>query len=129
MFRWYATVLGRYAVFGGRARCRELWYFAVVHALATLCLYALDVTLFGARAPWLTAAYTLVTLPPVLAAMVRRLHDTGRGGWFALLWLVPVAGWCAVLALLGAEGQAGGNRFGPDPRGGVEPAPGTVPAV
>jgi hypothetical protein len=51
-----------------------------------------------------------------LAAVVRRLHDTGRSGWWWLITLIPLVGGIWMLVLLCLDGQTGPNRFGPDPK-------------
>lgn len=58
--------------------------------------------------------YPTVTLPPRIAVGVRRLHDTGRSGWWYLLWLVPPAP-LLLIYWLTKPGKAGENRFGPSP--------------
>ena len=49
------------------------------------------------------------------AVTVRRLHDTGRTGWWALLVVVPIVGAIVLLifAVLSSEPQA--NRYGDVP--------------
>ena len=42
---------------------------------------------------------SLVLFLPSLGILVRRLHDAGFSGWWALLLLVPVVGWIAVVIL------------------------------
>lgn len=53
----------------------------------------------------LSFLFTLATILPLLAVTARRLHDTGRSGWWQLGWLVPVAGPLAVLALAARPGR------------------------
>ena len=53
-------------------------------------------------------------LPIVLlmpAAIVRRLHDSGRTGWWILTSLVPF-GFLVLFALLLIPGQSGENQYG-----------------
>jgi uncharacterized membrane protein YhaH (DUF805 family) len=47
--------------------------------------------------------FFLATLLPLLAAGARRLHDTGRSGWWQLFGLVPVAGIVVLGFLLAQE--------------------------
>jgi uncharacterized membrane protein YhaH (DUF805 family) len=47
---------------------------------------------------------------PITAAATRRLHDTGRSGWFQLLNLIPLGSFY-VLFLLVKAGDTGSNRF------------------
>jgi uncharacterized membrane protein YhaH (DUF805 family) len=61
---------------------------------------------------------------PTLSALVRRLHDTGRSGWWYWISLVPLIGGIWLLVLLILDGDAGDNQYGPNPGSGVsEPGP------
>ena len=64
---------------------------------------------------FLGALFALATLAPVVALVARRLHDTGRSGWWQLLSLIPVVGTIAVIILLLRPGEAGTNQYGPSP--------------
>jgi uncharacterized membrane protein YhaH (DUF805 family) len=52
---------------------------------------------------------------PSLSAMVRRLHDTDRSGWWYWLALVPLIGIIILIVWWATEGTRGPNRFGDDP--------------
>ncbi len=52
------------------------------------------------------ACSTLGTLLPSLAAATRRLHDTGRSGWWQLVVLVPVLGFLAIIYFLCEDTKA-----------------------
>ena len=56
--------------------------------------------------------YSLAVLVPNLAAGTRRLHDTGKSGWFLLLALIPILGWIAVIVFLAQAGNPGPNQYG-----------------
>lgn len=49
---------------------------------------------------------------PNLAVGVRRLHDTGKGGGWIFISLVPLIGWIWFIILMAQRGEAGSNRFG-----------------
>lgn len=55
----------------------------------------------------------LVMLVPILAAGARRLHDSGKSGWWQLFVLIPVAGWVVLVIFLLLNGDPKNNRFGP----------------
>ena len=57
----------------------------------------------------LAAAISLIPAP---ATAVRRLHDVGLSGVWALLGLVPVLGWAVLAVLLLLPGQKGPNEYG-----------------
>lgn len=46
---------------------------------------------------------------------VRRLHDLGRSGWFALGLVIPFVNVAVGLWLLFAAGNPGANQYGPPP--------------
>lgn len=50
------------------------------------------------------------------AVSVRRLHDTGRSGWWLLIGLIPLAGAIVLLVFLCTDSEPGPNRFGPSPK-------------
>jgi uncharacterized membrane protein YhaH (DUF805 family) len=56
---------------------------------------------------------------PALAVTVRRLHDTGKSGFWIFIALIPLIGSIWLLVLLCTEGTAGENKYGPDPKGGT----------
>ncbi len=106
--------LRHYADFRGRASRSEYWLFYLGYLLAYLAAGLVDLLLFHQR-PLLSALLTLAVLVPNLAVASRRLHDTGRSGWWQLIAFVPLAGLLLLLWWYCRPGEAGGNRFGPDP--------------
>jgi len=60
--------------------------------------------------------YNLAVLIPSLAVAVRRLHDTGKSGWWFFIVAVPWIGviWC--LLLLAIDSQPGENEYGLNPK-------------
>ena len=104
--------LSKYAVFAGRARPSEFWWFMFLYLSAlVLTLAALALSTGLAKAGLLAIA---VLTPPALAVMVRRLHDIGAAGWM-LIFLVPFVGQILMLAWLTRPSIPRLNRFGPEP--------------
>ncbi len=104
--------LSKYAVFTGRARPSEFWWFMIVYLSAfVLTLAALALSAGLAKAGLLVIA---VLTPPALSVMVRRLHDIGAAGW-VLIFLVPFIGQILMLAWLIRPSIPRLNRFGPEP--------------
>ncbi len=50
-----------------------------------------------------------------IALTARRLHDTNRTGWLALLHLIPCLGSLILFFFLIEAGHVGKNEYGPDP--------------
>ena len=120
---WYLLVLKRYAEFNGRSRRKEYWMFTLYNLVIYLVLYiagfvtllrsGISMVFFG-----LAFLYALGVLVPSLAVAVRRLHDTGRTGWWLLIAFVPVVGAIILLVFLAQDSAAGANRFGTNPKAG-----------
>lgn len=98
------TCFRKYADFSGRAALPEFWWFFAFQ----LAIYLVA----GMVSGWLYGVAFAALLLPSLAVGARRLHDTGRSGWFLLIGLIPVAG-LVILWFLAQPGQAGGNTHGP----------------
>ncbi|EYT81711.1 DUF805 domain-containing protein [Streptomyces sp. NPDC003703] len=108
---WYTDVFAKYAVFEGRARRQEYWMFMLINFVIACALTSVE-TGVGIR-PALTGVYSLAVLLPAMAAAVRRLHDTGRTGWWLLIALIPVAGAIVLVIYLADESQPKANAYGP----------------
>jgi uncharacterized membrane protein YhaH (DUF805 family) len=119
--QWYLKVLRQYADFNGRARRTEYWMFALFTVIISIVLGLLDMMLGltfveGTTSGWLGLIYGLAVLLPSLGVGVRRLHDTGRSGWWLLIGLVPLVGAIVLIVFLATPGNAGSNAYGPDPK-------------
>lgn len=117
---WYLAVLKKYAVFEGRARRKEYWFFVLFNLLITLGLTMID-GVTGTLDPrggvgLLSGLYTLAVIIPAIAVSVRRLHDTDRSGWWFLIAFIPVIGPIVLLVFMALDGTPGDNRFGPNPK-------------
>lgn len=137
---WYGIGFGaairrffqKYATFTGRASRGEYWWYALFSAIISLVFYAiLMIMTFSATAaasssgatPQLGAGYYVVsgvlslwglaTLVPSLAIGVRRLHDTGRSGWYLLLGLIPFVGGIILLVFFVSGTSPAAEQYGP----------------
>ncbi|MDM9619237.1 hypothetical protein A6U87_00770 [Rhizobium sp. AC44/96] len=105
------SVFSNYAVFKGRARRSEFWWFTLFSVLASFVLAFVDYLLFGHEI--LSTLFALGTLLPMLAVTVRRLHDVDRSGWWIFIGLIPLIGAIILLYWYISEGTPGANQFGP----------------
>ncbi len=112
---WFLTAMKKYAVFSGRARRSEYWYFVLFYIIIMIGMSLLD-SVFGTAPGFFTYAFYLLILLPSLSVTVRRLHDTDRSGWWVLITLIPVIGGIVMIVFTVQEGTRGDNRFGPDPK-------------
>ncbi len=101
-----------YATFSGRARRPEFWYFLLFNWLVGLLLAVIDTQILGFDGTPLSGLYSLAVFLPNLAVLVRRLHDTDRSGWLALLYMVPIIGWIVLIVFCAQESARGRNRYG-----------------
>ncbi len=80
---WYLSALKGYATFSGRASRQEYWMFVLFYFIVGVAFAIIEGMLGilpeNSIGP-LTGLYMLVTVPPWLAVIARRLHDTGRSG-------------------------------------------------
>jgi len=117
---WYIEVLKKFAVFGGRARRKEYWYFILFNIIISIVLAVIDGAT-GSFSPeagmgLLGGIYTLAVLIPGIAVSVRRLHDTSRSGWWLLIALVPLIGAIVLLVFMVQDSKQGQNQFGSNPK-------------
>ncbi|MCB1121117.1 MAG: DUF805 domain-containing protein [Verrucomicrobiae bacterium] len=112
---YYTDVLKKYTVFEGRARRKEYWMFALFNIIIAVILLAVEIAIGGPGIVYMI--YCLAVLLPSLAVCVRRLHDTGKSGWWILISLVPAVGGLILLVFMVMDSQPGDNQFGPNPKG------------
>jgi len=95
------TCFQKYATFTGVASRPEYWWFILFQYL----VYILSAILF--KSPALTLLWWVGTLLPMWSAGVRRLHDSGRSGWWLLLPIVNLIFMCQATKINGND-----YRFG-----------------
>ena len=112
---WYLSVLFKCKVFDGRSHREEYWMFTLCNAIVLFALM-----LLGAMVRPLLVLFVLYSLAitvPKISVTIRRLHDTGRIGWWCLINLVPVVGWIVFLVYMVQDSQSGTNQYGLNPKG------------
>jgi uncharacterized membrane protein YhaH (DUF805 family) len=106
--QYFLDVLkNKYALFNGRARRAEYWYFTLFNVIISFVLGFLAGMI---KMPWIASIYSIAVLIPGIAVAIRRMHDVGKSGWFIL---IPIYN----LILAVTEGQRGPNEYGEDPKG------------
>ena len=114
-----------YSKFKGRARRSEYWWIQLFLVLTNLAVAAIDLVLMNGDVERFIAnggggivglIWILVTIVPALAVLVRRLHDTGKSGWWALIGFVPLVGGIVLLVFTVLDSDAGENSHGPSPK-------------
>ena len=142
--QWIFEPFRRWNDFSGRSRRLEFWLFWIaamsVQMIGSYLDAANDLPTVAGGMGIITLTVTLLFLIPAAAVGVRRLHDSGRSGWWMLLFAMPYFGWlvslasasqsliAAVLLLIGSvvmvvllvqPGLPSENRYGPNPKGGI----------
>ncbi|GAD03389.1 DUF805 domain-containing protein [Agarivorans albus] len=117
---WYIAVLKKYLVFNGRARRKEYWMFVLFNSIIGVILSFIDqvtgtVNLESGLGV-LGSIYTLAVLLPSLAVAVRRLHDTGRSGWWLFILLLPIIGVLVLLFFFLSDSESEANAYGENPK-------------
>jgi uncharacterized membrane protein YhaH (DUF805 family) len=113
---WYLMAVKRYAEFSGRSRRKEYWMFILFNMIISFALGFADAILgLGGIGALLAGIYVLGVFIPSIAVGIRRLHDTGRSGWWLLVSLVPVIG-LILLFFLVQDSEPGANEYGPNPK-------------
>lgn len=109
---WFLLALKKYATFTGRARRKEYWMFVLFYVLIAVGLALVD-ALLGTG--FLGSIFVLAMIIPSVAAAVRRLHDTGRSGWWMLLGFIPLVGLVLIYFLV-LDSDPGDNAYGSNPK-------------
>ncbi|MCJ1708058.1 DUF805 domain-containing protein [Microbacterium sp. VKM Ac-2923] len=117
----------KYATFTGRASRSEYWWWVLVGAVVGTVLNALPTLTDGIRIEadgsatitgplgvilglvWLV--WAVATFLPTLAVLVRRLHDTGRSGFWVFIGLVPLIGILVLVVFTVLGPRPEGARF------------------
>ena len=110
-------ILGKYALFKGRAGRSEFWMFYLVYCIigavfSILMNLVASISFLYYIILVLQIIVILGLLVPTLAVSVRRLHDIGKGGGWIFINLIPLIGSIWFLVLLIKEGEKVANRFG-----------------
>jgi uncharacterized membrane protein YhaH (DUF805 family) len=119
------TCLSKYATFSGRARRSEFWWFTLALILVYIVAGIIDAAIGNQI---LEFVVLLATIVPSLAVTMRRLHDTGRSGWWILIGLIPIVGGIILLVFECGDSQPGTNQYGPSPKELGGPNPGSYAA-
>jgi uncharacterized membrane protein YhaH (DUF805 family) len=99
----------KYASFEGRASRSEFWWpwlFAWVVNTAISLILGSD----SAAGSIVGGLFALAILVPSLAVGARRLHDTGRSGWWQLLYLTCV-GIIVLIVFWALPEKAEGDKY------------------
>lgn len=112
-WQYFIGVFKKYAVFRGRARRAEYWWFRLFSFIFSFIFTILDI-LFDLYiiddTGVLSTLWEVAVFIPSLGVAVRRMHDCDKSGWFMI---IPIYG---QLILPCTKGTYGPNDYGPDPK-------------
>lgn len=127
----------KYVTFTGRASRAEFWWWFLVSYLVSFVLGLVGQVIAGPQpqppvdattpaelTPYFSAVFgwvaqasiiswiwTLATLVGTIALSTRRLHDTGRSGWWYLIALVPIVGAIILIVFWASAPKPEGQRY------------------
>jgi len=113
----------KYLDFSTRATRQELGYYILAYFLFSLVFFVITfVVETFADDPFqlfrltvgISVVIALILALPTWAVCVRRLHDTGRSGWWMLFYFLPYIG-TIVLLVMFCQKSDDDNRYGPKP--------------
>ncbi len=112
-----------YTKFDGRASRPAFWWWFLFSILVSIAGSLIDAIL-GTSFVYILAALALFL--PGLSVAIRRLHDTGRSGWWILIGIIPIIGAIVLIIFYIEKGDEGANEYGPPP---PDAAPSAAPAA
>ena len=109
----YIKAFKNYAIFTGRATRKEYWMFMLYNI--TICLGLLFLSMSGYQTlvkigVWAFIIYRIIIIIPAISITVRRLHDSGKSGWWYLIAFVPCIGLIIYVFML-RKSDVGLNRY------------------
>jgi uncharacterized membrane protein YhaH (DUF805 family) len=133
----------KYATFKGRASRSEYWWWVLFTFLVYFGLGLVTFVVGTATSPdggqtpgaaatpliILLAAFALGIIVPTIALTVRRLHDAGYSGLFALLMLVPYLGGLIIMIFALMPSSPAGAKYDPIPATPYHPYPPQNPYI
>jgi uncharacterized membrane protein YhaH (DUF805 family) len=105
----------KYAIFQGRARRKEYWFFYLFYTIISIVLSLLAQN--SQAVAMVLLLYNLAAILPGMGLTCRRLHDIGRSGWWMLVALIPIVGAIVLLVWMCLDSQPDSNQYGPNPKG------------
>lgn len=115
----------RFADFKGRSRRSEYWYVQLFLVVTNLAVAGIDLALMDGDVDRFIAnggggivglIWIFATIVPALAVLIRRLHDAGKTGWWALVGFIPFVGAIVLLVFTVTDSSPGENKYGTSPK-------------
>lgn len=109
-------------VFAGRVNREKFWCFQLINILITTIFINLTEMKLGKieniitsgklnGLACITVIFLFASIFPQLSMLVKRLHDTGKTGWFAIIYFIPIIN-IFILIFLIRKGDPNPNEYG-----------------
>lgn len=110
-----------YINFNGRARWSEYWFLESLNYLVLINYGFLNLLVLVSEKFFFINLiflylYFFFIITPEFAVAVRRLHDTGRSGFYLLLMYINFLGLLILIYLLTQDSEPKTNIYGPSPK-------------
>lgn len=103
-----------YCNFSGRSSRSEYWWWVLFTFIVGVVI-AFAFCWSQTAENFASGVTSIFFFLPSFGLLFRRLHDTGRSGWWWLLSLIPVIGTIILIVWLCQDSQPGDNKYGPMP--------------
>jgi len=103
--------MGKYATFKGRASRSEYWWFYLFFVLLSWGATIVGTVVSSDFGPTLSGIVSLALFIPSVSAATRRLHDTGKSGWWQLLYFT-IIGIPFLIYFLASRSDPNDNAYG-----------------
>ncbi len=117
------SVMSKYFTMKGRASRSEYWWYTLMFFVILAAALAFDVYLYDPFAPvslnplsYFTSFWLIANFIPQFCVTIRRLHDSGKSGFWYLINFVPF-GWVVMFIFMVLPSDYRDNEFGPPPFG------------
>ena len=110
--------LKNYKKTNGRARRSEYWNFSLLFSLVFI-IFEIVIINFINYIEIIISFISIIfifTLIPFTTALIRRLHDTGKSGFYLLITFVPIIGQFYLFFWLIQDSDQKSNKYGPSPK-------------
>ena len=128
MKKYYLNIITKqFSDFKGRARRKEYWMYSLFQGVIGFSLYLISFIFFTNILDYsnekglyssllLFVIFLMLHIIPNIAITVRRLHDTGKSGWWYFLSLIPYIGPFILFILLVLDSSEEENQWGVNPK-------------
>ena len=128
MKKYYLNIITKkFSDFKGRARRKEYWMYSLFQGVIGFSLYLISFIFFinildysnekGLYSSLLLfVIFLMLHFIPNIAITVRRLHDTGKSGWWYLLSLITYIGPFILFIFLVLDSSEEENQWGVNPK-------------